>query len=385
MQRMPGLDLMRAIAILWVMLFHAMVGGLSLPGNNIARFGWMGVDLFFVLSGFLIGSQLLQTLKTTGTVSCGRFYLRRAFRILPAFWVMVVLYFNLPGIREFQEIQPWWQFLTFTENLLIDYSIPKAFSHVWSLCVEEHFYLLLPVLVWAMARRPSAVNVVVVSVSIILGGLLLRWYVWQHDLAPVQGIVEGPGNFFQLYIERIYYPTYTRLDGLLAGVALAIVNVYHPKQWAWLMLRANGLLLAGVVGMACSLYLFVDRFAFLPAVIGFPLLSWSLAMLVAAAASPFSLIGRFRLPGVTVVATLAYSLYLTHKAVFHCVQVQWGNKLMANPVLAYVCYGGAALVAGGGLYWLVERPGLHLRDWLLGHAMPAAETVTTTAIMVRNP
>ncbi len=84
MHRLPGLDLLRAIAIVWVMLFHAYaLFGLGTAFAWLSGYGWMGVDIFFVLSGFLIGSQVLQPLQRGERLSFGRFYARRAWRILP--------------------------------------------------------------------------------------------------------------------------------------------------------------------------------------------------------------------------------------------------------------------------------------------------------------
>ena len=92
MNRLPGLDLMRAIAVVWVMLFHSfLVGGLGEDFAWLSRFGWVGVDIFFVLSGYLIGTQVLKPLAAGARLSFGDFYRRRAYRILPAFAVVLML------------------------------------------------------------------------------------------------------------------------------------------------------------------------------------------------------------------------------------------------------------------------------------------------------
>ena len=136
--RYPGLDLLRAIAIVWVMFFHAwVVGGLAPEWTWLSRYGWMGVDLFFVLSGFLIGGQVLAPLSRAQPLRFGDFYLRRAFRILPAYWVVLALYALVPAWRERPEMEPLWKFVLMVMNLGNDYSRP-AFSHAWSLCVAEH-------------------------------------------------------------------------------------------------------------------------------------------------------------------------------------------------------------------------------------------------------
>jgi peptidoglycan/LPS O-acetylase OafA/YrhL len=365
MNRLPGLDLLRAIAILWVMYFHAQVFHIVARSDPVARFGWMGVDLFFALSGFLIGSQLFRPLAKGQPLRPGAFYARRLFRTLPPYVVVVALYFTVPGFREAPHIAPLWQFLTFTENLFVDSYHAKALSHAWSLCVEEQFYLAAPIAVCLLARGPAVWKVVTVCVSILLGGILLRAAIWLHALAPVAGVMHGYGNFFQRWVELIYYPTWSRLDGLLAGVVVALFKSFRPTVWHALMRRGNLLLGGALAGLAVSLYLFRDQRAFLPSVIGYPILSLGMGCLIAAGASPSSLISRGAFPGAGFVAAMAYSLYLTHKAVYHLVKLAAGQSLAGHPALAIMVYGGAALLCGALLYAAVERPSLLLRDRFL--------------------
>ncbi len=108
--RLPGLDLLRAIAIAWVMLYHVTSYGVRLP--DFIEFGWMGVDLFFVLSGFLVGCQFLKPYTFGMQPSWGEFFMRRAWRVLPAYLVVLGIYFTIPAVRESPNIQPLWHFLT---------------------------------------------------------------------------------------------------------------------------------------------------------------------------------------------------------------------------------------------------------------------------------
>lgn len=216
MNRLPGLDLLRAIAILWVMTYHALILGLIAP-NEVARFGWMGVDLFFALSGFLIGGQLFKPIARGGKLEPGTFYARRLFRTVPTYLVVLALYFTVPMFRERPGLGPLWQYLTFTQNLFVDFYRVKAFSHVWSLCVEEQFYLIAPLVVMLLAWRPSPAKAVAALLLLFVGGMVLRGYIWLHDLAPIKQVDIGPASFGVRWMEWIYYPTWTRLDGLLAG------------------------------------------------------------------------------------------------------------------------------------------------------------------------
>src|SRR5690348_482903 len=166
--RQHGLDLVRAAAIASVMIYHANTMML-VPGQApwLISFGWMGVDLFFVLSGFLIASQLLKPFASGARPDYGRFFARRALRTIPAFAVVVIVYFVFPRLRETPLIQPFWQFATFTENLLFKPTGPKAFDQVWSLCVEEQFYLLFPLVLGLAASKLSARKTVAILLGLI--------------------------------------------------------------------------------------------------------------------------------------------------------------------------------------------------------------------------
>lgn len=352
---LPGLDLLRAIAIIWVMLFHSfVVGGLGPDFAWLSRYGWAGVDIFFVLSGFLIGTQVLRPLHRGEPLQLRRFYARRAWRILPAFAVVVALYACFPVLREAPGLQPWWQFATFTMNLLVDYTHNQAFSHAWSLCVEEHFYLVFPLLAWWLTRRPSATKLISVCAGVIVLGIALRTTVWLHDAA-----IDPPRNWF---IEDIYYPTWMRLDGLLIGVMLATLRVYRPDTWTRWQARSNVFLLAGIAVCGVAFAPFQVRTGLPANALGWPLLSFGFGLLVFAAAARHSLIGRLRLPVAGWIAAISYSLYLSHKLAFHFVDVTLGASLQGHGVIAFETYAVATFALGAALYYLVERPFLRLRD-----------------------
>ncbi|WP_426690504.1 acyltransferase family protein [Rhodanobacter ginsengiterrae] len=372
MQRLPGLDLLRAWAIVWVMLFHSyIVGGVGEHFAWLAGDGWMGVDLFFVLSGYLIGYQLLAPLARGEPLAWQDFYRRRAFRILPAFFVVLAVYVAFPLLREAPGLQPAWQFLSFTLNLLIDYQHNQAFSHAWSLCVEEHFYLLFPWLAFWMTRRPSMHRTIALGLTVVAFGMAVRGYVWLHEMAPVRD-QDGPA-FGLRFVEGIYYPTWARLDGLLAGVALAALRVSRPAWWKRLQLHRGQLFAAGIVLFALAIWLFRERLGFWPSVLGYPLLSLALALCVASATAwP----ARWSLPGVGWLARISYSLYLSHKLALHAVATWVVQPWQLHGGLAFVLYAAGVLTLGALLHYLVEQPFLAWRERLdarrLATTLPAA-------------
>lgn len=355
--RLPGLDLLRAVAIVWVMLFHSfLVGGLGPDFSWLSRYGWAGVDIFFVLSGFLIGTQVFAPLQRSEPLRFGPFYARRAWRILPAFAAVLTIYTWFPGLREAPGLQPWWQFATFTVNLFIDYDRNQAFSHAWSLCVEEHFYLVFPLLAYALTRRSSVLKCAALWASLAALGIVLRGTVWLHDAA-----MDTQRNWF---IEDIYYPTWMRMDGLIMGVMLAALRVYRPRLWAQVLERSNICLILGMATCGLAFYLFRNRTGLLANTLGWPALSSGMGLLVIAGASNRSLIGRWRFPGAEWIAAASYSLYLSHKLVFHFVSENLVPWMPQSGFLHFLTYALSALAGGAALHYLVERPFLAWRDHL---------------------
>ena len=216
--------------------------------GRVVRFGWMGVDLFFVLSGFLIAGQLLRPWARGQAPSYSRFMTRRLLRTLPAYLVVVAVYFLIPSLRDGTQLQPLWRFLSLTQNIGLDHTPSNVFSPAWSLCVEAQFYLLFPLMVACLAVRPSAAKVTATVLAVLLFAIAIRGYLWIHEVA-----LSPPGERDGVrFMTLIYYPTWSRLDGLLAGVVAALVQTLHPGWWRILAARPNLLLICGVVGIAAT-------------------------------------------------------------------------------------------------------------------------------------
>src|SRR5881396_2918000 len=269
-ERQPGLDLLRALAIIVVVIYHAALFGFKLPGR-VDRFGWIGVDLFFVLSGYLIGGQLLAPLARDQRMNLGRFFARRALRIMPAYFVVLAIYFLLPSSREYSEMsQPLWKFLLSIQNIALHGG--TAFSHAWSLAVEDQFYLALPFLLLVLYPRPRAS--VIIACIIIFGGIALR------TILAFQNLTET-GVSFRGFQAWIYYPTWTRLDPLVLGVALAAIEKFRPRWWRCLTNLAPWLLLPALALISYALSIGETEYInFNACVWQFPLLATGMAVLL---------------------------------------------------------------------------------------------------------
>jgi peptidoglycan/LPS O-acetylase OafA/YrhL len=252
--RIVGIDGLRALAVLGVMVFHA--DWLNAQG------GFFGVDLFFVISGFLITRLLLAELERSGTISFRGFYLRRARRILPAMSAViagaalaaVVLAPDALPLLRIDALASAlfvvnWHFI-FQQLSYFEYiGRQPLLQHLWSLAIEEQFYLLWPLIVLALASRGGRRVLGIVAVALAAASAA-----WMGVLADRLGFPES------MDIGRVYFGTDTHAMGLLAGAALAAAA---PGISAWAHgageggagVRRTGMLL-GIAGLAGTMFLF---------------------------------------------------------------------------------------------------------------------------------
>jgi peptidoglycan/LPS O-acetylase OafA/YrhL len=356
-RRANGLDTLRASAIALVFMYHYMVFGSREPTFGWASVvGWVGVDLFFVLSGYLIANQLFAGMVRGERLSLPRFYARRALRTLPVFWLVLALYFLLPTWMGGRTPPPLWRFLSFTQNLGLRPG--TAFSHAWSLCIEEQFYLVLPIVLVAGWRlRARLAHGWALLAALITLGITARAWLWT---------VYGPAS--DGYYPYIYYATLCRFDEFLPGVAVAMLKNFSPAAWARITQhgqRVFALGAAATLAMLTLVYHFYDidgyGYGFFMTAFGYSLVAMAFSLLVVAALSPGSMLHRWRVPGAASLALWSYSIYLSHKAVMHVAQqliepLAWP----AGAQLAVTTVG--SLVLGALLYRLVEAPFMAWRD-----------------------
>jgi len=246
----PALDGLRGAAVLAVVLYH---GEFGMFGHQLALGGFLGVDAFFVLSGYLITSLLLAEWRTSGTIKLGEFWSRRARRLLPALFVglgLVIIYalfFAKPdnldqirwdGIATLFYVSNW-RFVFAETSYFTQFMFKSPLQHMWSLAIEEQWYLIWPLVVLGVLRWRNSIRAVFwVTFGLGIASVFWMAYKWSQ-LAP------GADP------SRVYFGTDTRAQSLLVGAALGAAvagglkttTVRSQTLSGWLGLGVGGMLL----------------------------------------------------------------------------------------------------------------------------------------------
>ncbi len=375
---MPGLDGLRAIAVLAVFVYHFHNGGGWLPG------GFLGVDVFFVISGYLITSLLLSEFRKEGRIDLVAFWLRRARRLLPAVGVLIAVvmvagaFFDLGQISNLrgQALASMayvtnWDLILSHQSYFEQFARPSLFRHLWSLAVEEQFYLLWPIaFAFFMTRFGHRRVVIGVIAGAIASSLLMA-------------ILFDPVN-----PNRVFYGTDTRATPLLIGVALAFFwhpERLKPKTGTLAPVALNAM---GAIGLSMVVITFMTVHDYDISLYhgGFLLLSIWTAMLIAALAHPAASIGRtLGNPGMRWLGLRSYSFYLWHWPVLELMRP--GIDVPLHGPVLFALQLGTTLALSDLSYRCVEQPFRHSTswqrpDWTRIGRMGIAVGVTTVVLVV---
>lgn len=344
----PVLDLLRVVAISMTILVHTPSIAGRLPVLREVQWGLnLGVDLFMLISGWLLGGQLLRKAYSPER-GILRFYIRRWMRTLPPYYVMLLVLW-LSG-TSFAPENNWRTLLShfvFAQEYLKD----GRYGVAWSLCVEEHFYLVLPLLVPILIRFGNAKRAIGVMVAISLLQLACRQIQFQWPTyLPIQ--------------------SHVRSEGLFMGLLLAYFSQYAPAIWFRLgrtSVWCFGLGIALTVATMC-----LSRLA--PSLAFFMLLptlgTWSLALFFVATVHEQSPLSNLHLPGARYMGELTYSVYLVHALVPQLLQ-----RYLPNLHQTKLGVLGAVLLLSLILHHSVERPALRLRDKIIARGTPTSSAV----------
>lgn len=353
-ERLYGLDHLRTAAILLVLLYHYRA--FKHPGwvDSIGRFGWTGVDLFFVLSGFLISGQLFKEIENNGSVSLKTFYLKRFFRIIPAYCFTLFLYFTFPFFREREALSPLWKFVTFTQNYGLNVISRGTFSHAWSLCIEEQFYLILPLFLLIVMPTKLFKYIAVLMIAVIGFSIVARLMAWNECIAVPETFST---DFWKLWYMKIYYPTHTRLDGLGMGVLIGYLMQYSSIFKRIVAGNGNKLFFLGILLLGISFWICNEQASKAASVFGFTLVAVSYGMILMAAISQSSFLYRLKSYITAQLAAMSYAVYLSHKGIIHMVQelLDYFKLETSDNITILICL--FACVLGGLFYrFVIEKP-----------------------------
>jgi peptidoglycan/LPS O-acetylase OafA/YrhL len=332
-----SLDGVRGLAILFVLLSHVQ----SLPLGG----GFIGVDLFFVLSGFLITTLLLEERQETGTVSLKAFYVRRALRLLPALVAMLaamlvlVAVFDAPGVAANARTSAVMTLL-YSSNWFMAYKeFPfPGLSATWSLSVEEQFYLVWPLLLITLLKLPPRGRVAVVAAGMLLSAAL-RALLWKTT-----------GSF-----ERVFFGSDTHADGLLAG---ALAGLLLSQGWVppSRLLKLAAHVVLGVLFLFLYWGWLADDYVLVG---GLFLLNLGMtALVVALVRDPGPLLlGFFEFGPLAWLGRISYGVYLWHMVVFgFSGRLPLLKRAGSWPLSIALTIAVAALS-----FYLLERPLLRLK------------------------
>jgi peptidoglycan/LPS O-acetylase OafA/YrhL len=376
-KRLPALDLLRFIAVTAVIATHSYalsdyVYGPWLSGiSGFMRYGWIGVDLFFVLSGFLVSGLLFQEYQQTGSLRVKRFLIRRGFKIYPALYFLLLCSFiggiiiaSVTGKPSQLSYKNYLAEIFFVQNYF-----PGVWSQTWSLAVEEHFYLSFPILLMILiAANRSAENpfrlLKTVFLAIVAATIVFNIIFWRM-----------PGSEEADFVSWTYTLTHTRIDSILFGAMLSYYYHFEPAKllvfrklkFLWLVL-AVGILVAVLGGYLELIGAATGKLMY--CAFGIILLISIFSSRVEAFAS--SMIGKW----LTFIGQHSYSIYLWHKCVlfgtlmfFEIFGITYDQILLVNLI-----YFVLAPIVGIVMAKLVEIPMLRLRDRLFGDSRTAGNS-----------
>ncbi|KWF79456.1 hypothetical protein WL93_24780, partial [Burkholderia diffusa] len=366
MARVFGLDVLRAIAVLSVLAGHSLDHGV--PPNWLVRYvspqAITGVEIFYVLSGFLIGHILLRSAsagKLHNVADVLDFWRRRWARTLPLYVFFLILYlrFDYHGVADLWKS---WPFLLFLQNFA--WPMSPFFTHSWSLAVEEWFYILLPIIFVALHSLLKSYRRALLGTTVVfLCVPLVCRFAFGHHVTDWMS--------FDAYIRSVVV---CRLDSLFIGVMCAYVRVDHPRVFAmigryWPIALVAFLVSSGILSFNSAL---ISKHP-LGRIGYFPALSLSIACLMPAVSQLRSTGFRALDQFLSHTSKISYSLYLGHICMLTLMlglmnRCEWKADTTVRTVWMYVVLAVLYYAFANLTYVFVERPYLRLRDVQFGHA-----------------
>lgn len=347
-QRIYGFDLLRAYAIFRVANGH---GGHFLNGTIFENFPWFvspsGVDIFFVLSGFLIGYSFISNInksKENNTLKLSlNFWKRASFRILPNYYFILIIHYYLTDIGMLNgnlEKNNMWLFATFTQNLVYPFS--SFFWESWSIAVQEWFYLLFPVLLLIGTRFLNVKKSILIIILLFIGTSLF-YRIYMNNA--------GEYNRF-LWDINFRKVTASRIDSIAFGILAAWIRYYYSEIWG-----------------KYALYAFIAGIALFVGVVYMPFnLNTIYANIIILSIPPIAIMLTFPLIDklkniktrigkiITHFSILSYAIYLTNLLINRLIITNYTDVLSDNGIVNYIAFWLITLASSYLLYMLIEKP-----------------------------
>ena len=352
--RSSNLDLIRATAICLVLVHHGVQMSPLLPTSwirDVAAFGQYGVDLFFVLSGWLIGGLYWREWQAFGNVEIGRFWVRRWLRTIPPYVAALAISWTAVRIARGQTFD--FGYLMFVQNF---YQQIPFFLVSWSLCVEEHFYLLLPIAAVIVGSLYGGKKVISALLILLTLGPLMRWLSYPK-------MTDQFGYFLTA--------THLHMSGLILGVLLSYLASVAPRSFSLLARLSPAIFVT-----ACVILFLLSKMAY---VLKYALQETFIAIFFAAALAYAVRKSQLSLRFAAIfypISVCSYSTYLIHPITLHI-----ANRIQllvpgSESLIYFLSAGALTLLASTIFYFAVERTSLRLRD----HYWPRRSAVDNRAL-----
>lgn len=344
--RCIGLDLLRISAVILVLIRHLYIpaGGAVEWLNVVQRGGWIGVDLFFVLSGFLVSGLLFSEFKKRGSIDIKRFLIRRGFKIYPPFWAFIfITIFVHAWLNHEINARALFGELVFLQNYT-----SSLWNHTWSLAVEEHFYFLIATVLWIMTstRGGSLIKLYPLFFLIVaVACLVLRMATWQ--ILP------------EFSFKKHVFPTHLRIDSLLFGSLLSYLIHFRELESRIAFLPTSLLAFLGSVMLAPAFVwpiedtLWMSVYGFIVLYLGSGLLVLSAIRLPDSKSRILHLLGYL--------GAASYSIYLWHMPVNKALAWLIDDPTGSSHWLYVMGYSLGSLVVGLVMARIIEIPSLKIR------------------------
>jgi len=350
--RIFGLDLMRALAIIFVLKVHGAFLLYNTPIEGFPFFNFIdGVEIFFVLSGFLIGKIILKELVKSNGLSLSyllTFWKRRWFRTLPAYYLILLAnYFVVKyGIIN-EDIQHFdWRFLVFMQNF--NWPFTNFFWESWSLSVEEWFYLLTPILIWLFSKFTNGKNTFLIATLLII--LLPLWYRY-NQFNPNLEYFDWDNSVKKIVLGRLDSIGY----GLLAAWTFTYYNIFWQKlRWVFFILGAIILIL--ILNHTFDSRQFFEQVFYLSCL---PLA----VLLTLPLFNSYKKAKGWLAISIQHISKISYSMYLINLAlVAEVIAKNWPPQGGLDGMIKYGLFWFIVIAASTLLYYFFEKPVMNLRD-----------------------